>query len=225
VGRRLRSTRVTTNLQRATAVPAPSLTREDPPARPRGVALMLHGGKESSTTPVDGRSASWRRSAAMQRSIAPRLRTDGIATWLLRYRRRGWNGGAGPVADARWALGEVRRELGDVPVVLVGHSMGGRTAVHVADDPSVVGVVALAPWLPAGEDVAAVTGTPLLAVHGRRDHVTSPRATRAYVERLAATGTRAAFLDMGPVGHYMFRRAAAWNDVAASRALAALDPL
>ena len=37
-----------------------------------------------------------------------------------------------------------------MPVVLLGHSMGGRTAVAVADDPSVVGVVALAPWLPAG---------------------------------------------------------------------------
>ena len=183
---------------------------------------MLHGGKETSTAPVDGRSASWRRSAAMQRAIAPGLHDDGVATWLLRYRRRGWNGGAGPVADARWALQEVRRQLGGVPVVLLGHSMGGRTAVHVADDPSVVGVVALAPWLPTGEEIAAATRTPLVAAHGRRDHITSPRATRAYVERLVAASGRAEFVDMGPVGHYMFKRPAAWNDVAARRSRALL---
>src|SRR3954451_3412657 len=128
--------------------------------------------------------------AALQRAVTPAAHAAGLSTWLLRYAVRGWNGGA-PVADARWALDEVRRELGDVPVVLLGHSMGGRTAVHVADDPSVVGVVALAPWLPAGEGIAALSGTPLVAAHGRRDHLTSARATRAYVERLAATGTRA----------------------------------
>ena len=50
--------------------------------------------------------------------------------WLLRYARRGWNGGTtrSPVPDARWALDQVRAAYGDVPVVLVGHSMGGRAS-------------------------------------------------------------------------------------------------
>ena len=107
-----------------TSPPAPALTRLDAPDT-RAVVLMLHGGKEHSTERVDGRSASWRRSLLMQRSITPRRARGRSATWLLRYRHRGWNGGTGPVADARWALAEVRRELGEVPVVLLGHSMGG----------------------------------------------------------------------------------------------------
>ena len=47
---------------RRTSVPDPSLTRLDAPS-PRALILMLHGGKEAYTTEVDGRSASWRRSA------------------------------------------------------------------------------------------------------------------------------------------------------------------
>ena len=45
----------------------------------------------------------------------------------VRYRYRGWNGvDADPVADVRQALDELADLVGEVPVVLVGHSMGGR---------------------------------------------------------------------------------------------------
>lgn len=196
----------------------PSLTRLDAPS-PRAVILMLHGGKESSTVPVDGRSASWRRTAAMQRAITPRAHEQGVSTWLLRYRHRGWNGGTGPVADARWALEQVRREVGEVPVVLVGHSMGARTSVHVADDPGVTGVVGLAPWFPPGEPVTALAGRHLLAAHGRRDRITSFRATAQFVARAREVGPSAELLDMGPVGHYMLRGIGRWNDVAVTSAL------
>lgn len=200
----------------------PSLTRLDAPS-PRGVVLMLHGGKDRSHEVVDGSSASWRRCAVMQRSITGRAHRAGVSTWLLRYRHRGWNGGAGPVADARWALDQVRRELGDVPVVLLGHSMGGRTAVHVADDPSVRGVVGLAPWFPPGERVSALAGRHLVAAHGRRDRITSFRATATYVDRARPLAASAELRDMGQAGHYMLRRISAWNDVAATSALELLD--
>jgi predicted esterase len=156
----------------------------------------------------------------MQRSITSRTHDAGVATWLLRFRERGWNGGTAPVEDARWALEQVRREHGGVPVVLLGHSMGARASVYVADDESVVGVVGLAPWLSPSDPVHGLAGRHLVAAHGHRDRITSPRATAAYVERAARVAASAEMVDMGPVGHYMFKRVAAWNDLAAARSLA-----
>ena len=155
---------------------------------------MLHGGKPRSEQPVDGRSASWRRPAWMQRSIAARAHEAGTGVWLVRYARARLERRRRPVADARWALDRVRAEHGDVPVVLLGHSMGARVAVHVADDPSVVGVVGLAPWWSAQDPVHTLAGRSLVAAHGRRDRITSYAETSRYVERareVAADATTA----------------------------------
>lgn len=209
-------------MTRETTVPAPSLRRADVPGAPRGIVLVLHGGKQRSEQVVDGRSASWRRCLSLQRAIAPALHEAGVGSWLLRYRHRGWNGGTGPVDDARWALAEVRRAYDDVPVVLLGHSMGARTAVHIAADPAVVGVVGLAPWWPADETVDGLAGRHLVAAHGRRDRITSYRATAAYVERARSVAASASLHDMGQVGHYLLRHVGAWNDLARSSVLAML---
>jgi alpha-beta hydrolase superfamily lysophospholipase len=210
-------------------MPAPSLSRRDPPTRDdatAGVVLMLHGGKADGLGEVDETSASWRRSRWMSGHIAGRLERADVDVWLLRYAQRGWNAQVAtppsPVPDARWALDEVRRELGDVPVVLLGHSMGGRTAVAVADDPSVVGVVALAPWLPYGEPVAALGGKQLSVAHGRSDKITSFRQSRAFCRAAEGVASSVEHHDMGRVGHYMLRAVPAWNAFAVSRSLAQL---
>ncbi len=203
-------------------MPAPTLTKSDAPGRPNAVILMLHGGQDRSTEPVTERSLSWRRSSAMQRAIAPRANAKGVSVWLLRYGIRGWNdpSAPSPVPDARWAL----RQLDDldVPVVLLGHSMGGRTAAHVADDSKVVGIVTLAPWLPACERIDALRGKHLVAAHGSADRITSPGATREYVDRAREVTASAEFLDMGRVGHYLLRKAPKWNEIALERSLGLL---
>lgn len=197
----------------------PSLTRLDV-SDPRAVVLLLHGGKPRSDRAVAGSSASWQRMAALQRRLHPAWADAGVSSWLLRYRRRGWNGGVAPVEDARWALAEVRRDLGNVPVVLLGHSMGGRVAVHVADDPAVTGVVALAPWWEASDPITPLSGRRVTAAHGRRDRITSYRMTEAFVARAAAAGIDAELVDMGLLGHYLLAGATRWNAFAHEATLA-----
>lgn len=203
-------------------MPEPSLTRLDVGGTPRGLVLLLHGGTQRSEQAVDARSASWRRMAAIQRAITPAAHAAGVSTWLLRYRVRGWNRAA-PVLDARWALDEVRARHGDLPVVLLGHSMGGRTAAYVADDAQVRGVVGLAPWWQPDDPVSALAGRHVAAAHGRSDKITSARMTRAFLDRARPVAASTEFRDMGRVGHYMLRRIPAWNDVAGDTALRLLE--
>jgi pimeloyl-ACP methyl ester carboxylesterase len=204
----------------------PHLTTYDAPGPSRegvrAMVLVLHGGKPRSRQLVDGRSASWRRAGWLARAVAPRLHEAHTGIVLLRYRERGWNDGADRVDDARWALDRIRADHGDVPVVLLGHSMGARVAVHAADDPSVRGVVGLAPWWSAEDPVDTLAGRTLRAAHGRRDRITSFRETTAYVARAEAVADDVALRDMGALGHYMLSGSDRWHDVAAELVLEAL---
>ncbi len=176
------------------------------------VVLVLYGGKAESHEPSQPWHLSRLRIRSFANKIHRRTRRDGVATWTLRYRLRGWNGAeASPVADARWALEEIRTRHGDVPVVLVGHSMGGRTALRVADDPAVTGIVALAPWLPEGEPRVRLGARRLLVIHGTLDRWTDPRASKAYVEAARAEGSPASWLAMTGHGHFMLRSRAKWK--------------
>lgn len=183
----------------------------------RALVLVLYGGRAESRAASRPRHLSAVRLVPFARDLHHRLsQADvGAAVWTLRYRMRGWNGAeASPVADARWALAEIRRVHGDVPVVLVGHSMGGRAALRVADDPCVVAVVALAPWLPPGEPRVTLGSRRLLVVHGTADRWTDPAASQAYVEAAAAEGTPASWVPMPGHGHFMFRTPGRWRALA-----------
>jgi pimeloyl-ACP methyl ester carboxylesterase len=128
-----------------------------------------------------------------------------------------------PVADARWALDRLRVEHAGLPVVLLGHSMGARTAAWVADDPSVVGVVGLAPWFPHDDPVTPLTGKQLVAAHGSHDRITSAKATARYVRRAQDVAASARFVDMGRLGHYMVRGVRRWNATAVTESLGIFD--
>ena len=201
---------------------APHLTRSRH-RDPRGLVLMLHGGAEADLAPVGSRSRPWLRSLLMMRQLRRPFHDAGLEVWLLRYRVTGWNHGhaevPSPVPDARWALDQVRDRRGDLPVALLGHSMGARTAVTIADDPLVRGVVGLAPWFPVGEPVEPLRGKGLVAVHGRGDRITSFDATAAFVRRAATVASSAELVDMGPLDHAMLRGLGRWNEQAREHTL------
>jgi pimeloyl-ACP methyl ester carboxylesterase len=191
------------------------------------VVLMLHGGAKTGDRPVGRRSASFRRTTAMRDALQARMLDAGLSLWLLRFGVRGWNAGSGPepapLSDARWALDQIVEQHPGVPVVLLGHSMGARTSVHVADHPDVVGVVAMAPWLEPSDPVRRLAGRHLVAGHGSRDKITSARMTRAYVDQARAVSASAEFVDMGRLGHYMLHRPQEWNRFALRSTLEVFD--
>ena len=152
------------------------------PQHPDGVVLVLHGGAQASRMPV-----AWWRLAVLRMapfaSTIVRRAGDDLAVLRLKNRVRGWNGSRqDPVHDARWALDRIRRTLPGLPVVVVGHSMGGRVALQLSGEPDVVGVAALAPWVES--DVRQPPpGVSLLLVHGSRDRITDPRRTDVLARR------------------------------------------
>jgi alpha-beta hydrolase superfamily lysophospholipase len=124
------------------------------------------------------------------------------------------------VRDARYALDEIARRQPGAPISIVGHSMGGRTAVAVADHPSVVGVCGLAPWLPDGEPLPpSLDGLSYVFAHGTADRTTSPSLSLEYARRLRAAGGRVARFELPGARHGMLERPGLWRRFAVSTTL------
>jgi dienelactone hydrolase len=194
--------------------PAPFLDLPGRDRPPRAAVLVLHGGKARSHDPVRADHLAVRRMQPFVRTLA--ALGDDLAVGQLRYRYRGWNDAqADPVADVEVALGAIAARYGPVPVVLVGHSMGGRAALRAAGHASVRGVVALAPWLPGTEPVEQIAERDLVVMHGTRDTTTSPGASCRFVERAAPFARRVACLQVRWSGHGMLLRAGLWHQLTA----------
>lgn len=184
------------------------------PDAPRGVVLILHGGAERSRMPV----AWWRLPVVRMVPFASAIRRrtgDDLAVLRLKYRLRGWNGSRrDPVHDTRWALDRIHRTLPGIRVVLVGHSMGGRVALHLSGEASVVGVAALAPWV-ASDVRQPPSGMPVLLVHGTKDRVTDPGRTEVIATRFSANGVDVRHVRVERGDHAMLRDAGLWHDTVA----------
>jgi pimeloyl-ACP methyl ester carboxylesterase len=186
------------------------------PAGPTlGVALVLHGGKSHSYEPVEARHLSPARMVPFARHLYRAGKDQGLAVWSLRNSTRGWNGHEmTPLQDARWALEQIRQQYPDVPVFLLGHSMGGLTAICAADDPQVDAVVALAPWLNAATPAWRVAGKKVLIVHGTTDRWTSPSESLSFARRAAGDAASMQYVALKGAGHFMFRRVRLWHALA-----------
>ncbi|MGC0364747.1 pimeloyl-ACP methyl ester carboxylesterase [Rhodococcus sp. 27YEA15] len=175
------------------------------------VVLVLPGGKVASRR----RSRWWHLSNVRMRPFAALLRSRGIEVVRVRYRLRGWNGDArSPVADAQAVLDRIKETDPSPSVILLGHSMGGRVAAALAADPSVVGIVALAPWWPDGTAIDLRPGGQLVVVHGTADRWTDPAESRKQVEDMRRSGHNAEWIGVDGAGHFMLRRPALWHRLA-----------
>ena len=86
----------------------------------------------------------------------------------VRYRIKSWRRLELCIEDATAAVSAAKSE-GAGEVALLGFSMGGAVAVHVAADPAVSTVLALAPWFYEQLDVAPLDGRRLAVFHGSLD--------------------------------------------------------
>lgn len=189
--------------------------------RPRGLLLMLHGGRSVSSEPTGRAQLPVLRIAALSWPVRRALHGTGVIVRTPRFTVRGWNGDdAAPVGDLdRW-LDQAASAYGPVPVALIGHSMGGRAALRAAGHPRVCAVAGLAPWLPDGEPVAQLAGTWVVLAHGDRDGVTSASLTWQYASRAAAV-TRVSRFPVPGGDHAMLRREPAWRRIVTDFARAA----
>ncbi|MBR7744944.1 alpha/beta fold hydrolase [Phycicoccus sp. BSK3Z-2] len=180
------------------------------PEDPEAVVLVLHGGTSTSRMPVSW----WRLPVLRMVPFAAAVRSateDRAAVLRLKYRVRGWNDHhADPVMDACWALDRIRRVLPDTPVVLVGHSMGGRVALTLANEPGVVAVAALAPWV-EGSLRRPRQGTEVLLMHGADDRITDPRRTAVLARRWTEEGADVRHVRVRDEKHAMLHQARYWH--------------
>ena len=190
--------------------PAPDLQWFREPDDPRAVVLVLHGGTPDSRDPVSRYGLPALRLVPFAWSLA-RARRD-VAVALLRYAVRGWNGTErSPVADARWALEQVTDRFPGRPLALVGHSMGGRTALHVMDDQAVEVVATLATWVERRDPVHGRPGLSVLLGHGTDDRITAASGSGLMARALAETGADVTLELVDGENHALLRRASWWH--------------
>jgi dienelactone hydrolase len=157
--------------------------------------------------------------------IARRIARTGrgkLAVFRLLNSTRGWDTGHTPVDDARWAMGEIQERVGDLPLGLVGHSLGGRAALLAGGEPPVRTVVALAPWV-YRSDSPDLGGRRVLIVHGSADRIAPLRRAEAVARNISAT-TDVGFICIRGGKHAMLSHQQQFDGYAAAFTAATLCP-
>jgi pimeloyl-ACP methyl ester carboxylesterase len=179
--------------------------------------LLLPGGQPSGDVSMTVLDPAYLRMLPFEWQLR-RLGWGRIAVATLRYASRAWDGEGPPLRDARQALAQLRLRFPGLPIVLLGHSMGGRVALRAAGESGVSSVLALAPWLPEdpSEPVEQLAGRRVLLLHGEADTVTDPDASARYVARARAAGRDARLHRLDGLEHTMLWRPDVWHRLVAA---------
>ncbi|WP_051198455.1 alpha/beta hydrolase [Gordonia shandongensis] len=173
--------------------------------------LILPGGTDSSYRPFSPLQGSALRMYPFTASIAARFGAR-VRVRQARYRVYGWNGGqASPMPYARAELDRLAADCPGAPIAVIGHSMGGRIAALLADDPRVTEVLALAPWWQFADWRRIRDGVRVRAIHGSADTVTFPARTAKGIRELVDRGLDAEFVSVPDGGHPMLDHIGFWQ--------------
>lgn len=200
----------------------PRLVQTSDPADPAGLVLVLHGGASRRGNPM---VSPTQLSVIRMIPVAQRVARAGrhrLGVFRLLNSTRGWDAHHTPVDDVAWALGELRRRFDrDLPVSLVGHSLGGRAAVLAAARPEVRSVVALNPWVYPSDGAADLTGRRILIVHGTNDRIAQPSTSVEMARGLSRTAA-VEYVRVDGGKHAMLRRHSVFDRLAADFASSTL---
>ena len=127
----------------------------------RFAVVCVNGGTAAEVPGTWSASVEW---------LVRRLALDfaGLGFLEVRYRTKSWRRLESCIEDARTAV-DAARDAGAEEIALMGYSMGGAVAVHVAAHPAVKSVIGLAPWLHPQLDLAPLEGRRFAIVHGSLD--------------------------------------------------------
>ena len=145
--------------------------------------VCVNGGQPAEVEGTWSASLEW-----LVERLAPRF--PGLTFAEVRYRIKSWKQLGMCVEDARAAV----QEVGAARTLMLGFSMGGAVAISVCDEPSVAGVLGLAPWLPGKLPLEPLRGKRLDVLHGSLDRYlpgipgVSPTLSRRGFDRALAVG-------------------------------------
>jgi pimeloyl-ACP methyl ester carboxylesterase len=201
---------------------SPRLIAVAEPRRAEAVVLVLHGGASRRDDPrVSPTQLSVLRMIPIAQRVAKADRSR-LAVYRLLNSTRGWDTQHTPVDDVHWAIDQLREGFGsDLPVGLVGHSLGGRAAILAADRPEVRSVVALNPWVYPTDGDVDLHGRRVLVVHGTDDRIAPLERSAEAARRLARTAD-VSYVRVAGGKHAMLRRGREFERLAADFAAATL---
>lgn len=201
----------------------PRLVGVREPSSPEGVVILVHGGAaRRGRMMVSPTQLSVLRLVPLARRIA-RAGKGRLAVHRLLNSYRGWDTTHTPVHDVTWAIEQVVERHGpDVPVCLVGHSLGARAAILAAGRQPVRSVVALAAFVyPSDADGLGLRERQILFVHGLKDRIAPAGRARQLAERLERHNT-VDFLALPDGKHAMLAEHRRFGQAAADFATATL---